>query len=176
LFHTHSILNLEVEGYESDFLSKVPLECDCCEALNVKINHSAISMNTSFKYVVSHIDDLKVASHSISEVETMIKEQEWRQLHTVSQHKYSALVYICLSIIGLYVIYKLYICCKGKAHCIRSLTDATGTGNVVNIKIHTSNESLAMAQEDLPLRDLNSPSAHTMSRRSSRLHMSKSCI
>jgi hypothetical protein len=162
--------------YESDFLSKVPLDYDCCEALNVKVNLSTISVNTSFKYLVSHIDDLKMASCSISEEETLIKEQEWRHLHTVSQHKYSTLVYTCLSIIGLYVIYKLYICCKGKAHYIRSLTDTTETGNVVNIKIHTSNESLAMAQEDVPLRELNSPNTDTMSRRSNRLHTSKSCF
>ena len=109
LFQTHSILNLGVEGFESDFLSKVPLEYDRCEALNVKVNLSTISVNTSFKYVVSHIDDLKVASRSISKMETMIMEQEWRQLHTVSQHKYSALVYICLSLIGLYVLYKLHL-------------------------------------------------------------------
>jgi formiminotetrahydrofolate cyclodeaminase len=63
-----------VEGYESDFLSKVPLEYVCCEELNVKVNLSTISVNTSFKYVVSHIDDLKVASRRISEVETMIKK------------------------------------------------------------------------------------------------------
>jgi hypothetical protein len=108
LFQTHSVLNLGVEGYESDFLSKVLLDYDCFEALNVKVNLSAISVNTSFKYVVSHIDDLRVASRRISEVETMIMEQEWRQLHSVSQHKYSALVYISLSIIGLHVIYKLH--------------------------------------------------------------------
>jgi hypothetical protein len=51
----------------------------------------------------------------------------------------------------------LYNCFKGKFSCVKAITDITGAGNVVNIKIHTSNESLAMAQEDVPLRELSSP-------------------
>ena len=31
LFQTHSTLNMNAAGYESDFLSKVNLEYDCCE-------------------------------------------------------------------------------------------------------------------------------------------------
>jgi len=31
LFQTHSTLNMNAAGYESDFLSKVHLEYDCCE-------------------------------------------------------------------------------------------------------------------------------------------------
>ena len=46
-------------------------------------------------------------------------------------------------------------CFKDKVSCVKAITDTNGSGNVVNIKIHTSNESLAMAQEDVPLRDLN---------------------
>jgi hypothetical protein len=37
---------------------------------------------------------------------------------------------------------------------VKAITDANGSGNVANIKIHTSNESLAMAK-DVPLRELN---------------------
>jgi hypothetical protein len=161
-----------VEGYESDFLSKVPLEYDCCKELNVKVNLSTISVNTSFKYVVSHIDDIKVASRRISEVETVVKEQEWRQLLFLSIS--TPLLYASLSLIGLYVLYKLYTRFMDEAHYIRPLTDAPGTGNVVNIKIHTSNESLAMAQEKVPLRELNSPNADNTPRRSNRLRTSKS--
>ena len=62
VFQTHSILDVGNPGYESDFMSKVHLEYDCCEALDVKVNISAINVNTSFKHVVSHLDDLKVAS------------------------------------------------------------------------------------------------------------------
>ena len=176
LFQTHSILDASNQGYESDFMSKVHLEYDCCEELHVKFNISTLSLNTSFKHIVSHLDDLKIASRRISDVETMIKEQEWKRLHTASHNTYSAPVYICLLLIGLYILYKLYNCFKGKVNCVKSLTDTNGSGNVVNIKIHTSNESLAMAQEDVPLRELNSRIPEAKPRRWNRLHTSKSCF
>ena len=156
--------------------TRVHLEYDCCEELNVKFNISTIRLNNSFKHIVSHLDDLKIASHRISDVENMIKEQEWKRLHTSSHNTYSALVYICLVLIVLYVLYKLYNCFKGKISCAKAITDTTGSGNVVNIKIHTSNESLAMAQEDVPLRELNSQTPEAKPRRSHRLRNSKSCF
>jgi hypothetical protein len=107
----------------------------------------------------------------------MIKEQEWERLHTSSHNTYySALVYICLVLIVLYVLYKLYNCFKGKISCAKAITDTTGSGNVVNIKIHTSNESLAMTQEDVPLGELNSQTPEAKPRRSHRLRNSKSCF
>jgi hypothetical protein len=175
-FQTHFILNVEAIGYESDFLSKVNLEYDCCEHLNAKSNLSSLHLNTSFKHIVSHLDDLKMASHRISEVEYMIKEQQWKQLHTASHNTYSVLVYVCLITIGLYVLYKLYNCFKNKVPCIKAIADTNGSGNIVNIKIHTSNESLALAQEDVPLRELNSSTAETKPRRSHRLRASKTCF
>jgi len=81
---------------------------DCCVELNVKFNVSSVSLNTSFKLTVSYLDDIKIASHRISDVENMIKEQEWERLHTSSHNTHSALVYICLILIGLYILYKLY--------------------------------------------------------------------
>jgi hypothetical protein len=176
LFQTHSILNVSKPGLESDFMSKVHLEYDCCEELNVKFNISTLSLNTSFKHIVSHLDDLKIASRRISDVETMIKEQEWKRLHTSSHNTYSALAYICLALIGLYVLYKLYNCLKGKVNCMKAITDTSGSGNIVNIKIHTSNESLAVAQEDVPLCELDSQTPEAKPRRSNRLRTSKSCF
>jgi hypothetical protein len=176
LFQTHSILNVDSAGYDSDFLSKVHLEYDCCEGLNEKVNISMINVNTSFKHVVSHLDDLKIASRRIDDVEHMIRDQEWKQLHTSSHNKYSALVYVCLLLLTLYVLYKLYTCFKYRAHCLKAITDTNGSGNIVNIKIHTSNESIAMAQEDVPLRELDSPNPESTPRRSSRLRTSKSCF
>ena len=143
--------------------------------IRIRFNISTLNLNTSFKHIVSHLDDLKIASCRICDVETMIREQEWKRLHTSAHHTYSALVYICLLFIGLYILYKLYACLKSKVSCVKSLTDATGSGNVVNIKIHMSNETLAMAQ-DMPLRELNSRTPDAKSRRSNRLRTSKFCF
>jgi hypothetical protein len=155
-------------------MSRVRLEYDCCEEMSAKINISTIRFNNSFKHIVSHLDDLKIASHRISEVENMVKEQEWKRLHISSHNTYSVLVYVCLVLIVFYILYKLYNCCRGNIHCARAITDTTGSGNVVNIKIHTSNENLAMTQDDIPLRELNSPTPEVTPRRSCRLRHSKS--
>ena len=56
----------------------------------------------------------------------MIREQEWKRLHTSSHNMYSALVYICLILIGLYVAYKLYNCLKHKVNCVNASTGTNG--------------------------------------------------
>jgi hypothetical protein len=175
-FQTHAILNQYNPGYESDFMSKVDLEYDCCEYLNEKTNLSCLSLNTSFKHIVSHLDDLKVASHKISDVEHLLKEQEWKRLHTASHNTYSVLVYFCLVAICLYVLYKLYNCLRTKRKCVKAITDTNGSGNIVNIKIHTSNESVAVSQKDVPLRELTTVTSDDKPRRSSRLRASRSCF
>jgi len=69
----------------------------------VQFNISTLSLNASFKRVVPHLDDLMIASHWISEVETLIREQEWKRQHTSSRNTYSILVYICLVLIGIHI-------------------------------------------------------------------------
>ena len=64
---------------------------------------------------------VKIASRRISDVENMIREQEWKRLHTSTHSTYSALVYICLMLIGLYILYKLYNCFKNRVSCVRAL-------------------------------------------------------
>jgi hypothetical protein len=175
-FQTHSILNVNNPGLESDFLSKVDLHYDCCEDLNLKANLSNIKLNASFRHIATHLDNLKVESHKVSEIEHLIKEQEWKRLHTISHNTYSILVYVCLIAVGLYIVFKLYTCVKSKAKCFKDFTDTAGSGNVVNIKIHTSNESLAIAPEEVPLNEMHSPPPEVKPRRSSRVKASRTCF
>jgi hypothetical protein len=60
-----------------------------------------------FKHIVTHAEDLKYASFKISELEKLTREQEWKNKHMLSHKTYSALVYIVLTILTLYGIYKL---------------------------------------------------------------------
>jgi len=76
----------------------------------------------------------------------MIIEQVWKGLHTSAHHTYSDLVYNYLYIIGLYNLYKLYTCLKGKGNCVKSVTDPTESRNVVYIKNHNISEVLSMAK------------------------------
>jgi len=39
-------------------MTRVHLEYECCEELNVKFNISTVSLNTSLEHIVSHLDYL----------------------------------------------------------------------------------------------------------------------
>jgi hypothetical protein len=57
---------------------------------------------------------------------------------------------------------------------MKAIADTHGSLNVVYIKIHTSNDSLTMAQEDVHLCELDQPDA--MPRRSNRSRTHKTCF
>jgi hypothetical protein len=128
LFQTHAIPNMDHSSSESDFISKVNLEYDCCEKFKLKLNISHIHLNTSFRHVVSHLEDLRIGNNKVSNVENIIEERKRKRLHTTSHNTYSALVYtrICLILKALYVIYKVYNYLKGKANCVKTITDTSG--------------------------------------------------
>lgn len=46
--------------------------------------------------------------------------------------------------------HKQYNCLQGKLSCVQAITDIKGSDNVVNIKRHKNNNSLAIAQGDMP--------------------------
>jgi len=116
------------------------------------VNLSSIQRNTEFKHSVSYLNDLKVASHKVSDVKNRIKVQEWKRVHSGSHNTYSVMVYTCLVLIRVYTLYTpIYGCFKDNLDCIKAITNHQCSRNMINIKIHTSNKSLAMAQEKLPL-------------------------
>jgi hypothetical protein len=175
-FRNRPVLNVNSQGYESDFLSMVDLRYDCCEDLKVKDNLSAIQLNASFRHIVTHLDDLKLASHKVSEIEDLIRKNEGNRLHAASHTSHSLLVYACLIVLGLWLTFKLYACVRRKAKCFKNLAEATGAGNVVNIKIHTSNESLALAPEEVPLTNLHFTPPEATPRGSRRVKGPRSCF
>jgi hypothetical protein len=50
-------------------MTKLELPYDCCEDLKSKVNLSSIHLNTEFRHIVSHLSDLKLASHKVSDIE-----------------------------------------------------------------------------------------------------------
>jgi hypothetical protein len=173
-------VNSSIKG---DVLSQIPLKLDCCEELGFKFNVNSLPLNLEFKHVASHLDDLKHASFKISELEKEVQEQEWRNHQTYKQTAYSAVMYILLSIIIMYALYRIYKYVRFRCRPGRNLRALTaplgvqtstetsgtifipfrlpllvklftksGTSNVVNISIKTSNKSLALGEEGIPLR------------------------
>jgi len=81
-----------------------------------------------------------------------------------------------LTIIGVYTLYKFYSCFKGKLDCVKANADHQGSKNVVNNRIHTSNESLSVAQDDIPLYKLFSLIDKGKTCRLHRLQTAKPCF
>jgi hypothetical protein len=147
-------------------LVQVQLHNECCEELGTRVNLSKLNLNLNFRQTVSHADDLRYAGVKIRDLEKHILEHEWREKHSIMHHGYSIALYIFVVIVCLYVVVHLMLCLKSKGLCrrvagvlkVHSTTDANpgaaGSGNVVNINIKTSNESLAVAPENIPLRTL----------------------
>jgi hypothetical protein len=106
--------------------------------------------------------DLKFASYKISELENLSKEKEWKWKHLQYHKTYSVIMYIII-LYGLYQLTKFLVTlrnCKAlraitaKAECLSLPVEVSGTGNVINTDIKTSNESLSRSSEAIPLRDI----------------------
>jgi hypothetical protein len=113
---------------------------------------------------VSHADDLKYVGVKVKDLEKHIQEHEWRNRHAIVHHGYSIAVYVLVSLFCLYIAHGVLRCmltrgfCRGVAgalrltHQTRANPELMSSGNIVNINIKTSNESLTGAQEAIPLR------------------------
>jgi hypothetical protein len=166
LLQTNVIIN--AKGIKrNDMLSQASLDFECLEELKFHFNTSGKLVNIEFKQVASHLDDLKHASYKMSELEKEIEEQQWKNHQVIKHSTYSAIVYILLSLIIVYAVYKLYRYLRGRVAPLRNLkaltdiqasTGTNGSGNIVNINIKTSNESLSGNPETIPLQELEGSS------------------
>jgi hypothetical protein len=170
-------------------LVQVQLHNECCEELGTRVNLSKLNLKLGFRQTVSHAEDLRYAGVKIRDFEKHILEHDWREKHSVLHHGYSIILYIFVVIVCLYVVVRLILCLKSKGLCrrvagapkVHSTTDtntgAAGSRNVFNINTKTSNESLAVAPEDISLRTLppsGNKDGESESRTSRRLRFSRS--
>jgi hypothetical protein len=147
-------------------LIQVQLNNECCEELGTRLNFRTLNLDLNFRETVSHTDDLKYAGVRIKDLEKHSQEHEWKEKHSFVHHGYSIVLYVIVSLLILYVVFRLvrYVwtkgTCRGVAGALRITSrvaanpESAGSGNVVNINIKTSNESLAAAPETIPLRAL----------------------
>jgi hypothetical protein len=185
LLTTTNQVQANYTGRGGDILSEVETKFECCEQLGTSINLTHIELNMKLKPAVTYIEDLRYASYRISELQKLAAEQEWKRKHFEYHNSYSILMYVVISMLTLYGLYRIFrwVITRWKNNrIIREITASTeqrlslpmgdsGSGNVVNIKIKTSNESLAMNPEAIPLQSMDGGSGKSSpreQRRSSR--------
>jgi hypothetical protein len=154
--------NIQVNiSRHGDLLSKVESQFECCEQFSTSINLSHVELDMKFKHVVTYMEDLKFASYKISELENLSKEKKWKWKHIQYHKTYSVLMYISVIIIILYGLYRLakFVVTRRRSKMLRAClslpAEVSGTGNVININIKGSNESLSRSSEAIPLRDID---------------------
>jgi hypothetical protein len=92
-----------------DIIPPISLEYDCCLPEKGSTKLSQIHLDLPIKNVVKHLDDLRVASYKVDEVEKIILEQEWKLKHSNMNYKLSILSYFGMITTCLILI--LFCCC-----------------------------------------------------------------
>jgi hypothetical protein len=155
-------------------LMQIPLSNDCCEELGTRLNFSTSHFNLKFQETVSHADDWKYAGVKVRDFEKHLRDHEWREKHSITHQSYSIMLYTIVSLVS---IYRLIRCVQSRGKCARvtgspalnsrvsANRESTGLGNVVNINIKTSNESLTVSSEPYPCVSCHPPKARSGKRR-----------
>ena len=151
-------------------LIQVKLHNDCCEELGTHLNLSTLNLNLNFRDTISHADDLRYAGIKVKDLERHVLEHEWREKHSIINHGYSIGLYVIIGLVCFYIAFRLIRCMRSGGTCqkvagalkltfrVTANPESAGSGNVMNINIKTSNESLVNDSESVPLRALQ-PSA-----------------
>jgi hypothetical protein len=105
LLITTNEIQVNYTGNGGDLLSKVETQFECCEQLGISINLTHIELDMKLRPTVMHID-LKCANYRISELEKLAAEQEWKRKHFEYHNTYSILMYVAITIIILYGLYR----------------------------------------------------------------------
>jgi hypothetical protein len=109
LIHAHS--TLVSNRTDKDIIQPVSLEYDCCgsEGQNFKLN--VLHLSIPLRSVTNSLDDLRIASHKVDDVQNLILEQDWKIKHSTVDFHLSFLSYIGMVTTSLTLICLCYCCC-----------------------------------------------------------------
>jgi hypothetical protein len=60
-----------------DVIPPVSLEFDCCESVKQSFKFNDLHLHIPLRSVTRSLDDLRIASHKVEDVESLIREQDW---------------------------------------------------------------------------------------------------
>jgi hypothetical protein len=96
---------------EKDIIPPLSLEYDCClsEEKIAKLND--IHLELPLRNIVNRLDDLRLASHKVEEVDKLISEQEWKLKQSKFDYHLSFLSYVGMVTTSFVMIIFFYCCC-----------------------------------------------------------------
>jgi hypothetical protein len=108
LLYGRSIVGNTSAQITGDLLSQIDLQYACCEELGIKVNFSQLPVEIAYRKTVAHLDDLRYASTKVSDLLEELNEKEWKNNHVKYRNTHSVLLFFVVSVILIYLLYKLY--------------------------------------------------------------------
>ena len=96
---------------EKDIIPPLSLDYDCCNFAGKNVELKDIHLELLLKNVVNRLDDLRLASHKVDEVNRLIFEQEWKIKRSTFDYNLLFLSYIGVITTGIVMIVFCYCCC-----------------------------------------------------------------
>jgi hypothetical protein len=104
---------------EKDIIPKLFLEYDCCVSKGRTDKLNKIQLELPLKSIVNHLEDLRLASHKVEEVDRLISEQEWKLKQSNFDFHLSFLSHVGMVTSSLVMIALCYCCCCCCKCCTR---------------------------------------------------------
>lgn len=96
---------------EKDIIPPLSLDYDCCEFIGKDVKLKDLHLELPLRNIVNRLDDLRLASHKVDEVNRLILEQEWKVKHSASYSHLSFLSYVGMVTTGIVMMVFCYCCC-----------------------------------------------------------------
>ena len=96
---------------EKDIIPSLCLEFDCCTSEGKTAKLDNIQLELPMKSIVNRLEDLRLASHKVEEVDRLISEQEWKIKQSKFDYHLSFLSYIGMVTTSLVLMVLCYCCC-----------------------------------------------------------------
>jgi hypothetical protein len=131
-----SITTHSVNRTNKDIISPLQLEVNCCETQFNRISLNELQLESPIKNILTHNNELEMASYKIKEVERLIADQEWKMKHYVSTSRLSVLATIGSVALGLLIsMLCCCCCCKCCRKCwprtLKWFMDGNNCGSIV---------------------------------------------
>jgi hypothetical protein len=150
-----SITSHYVNQTSKDIIPPLELSVNCCESEAAKIQLDELQLETPLKNLLTHNDELQLASYKVQDVQKLIEEQEWKLKHEKATHQLSVLSSIGAATLVLSIGILCCCCCCCCCRCCRRCWPrfakwAWDEGKCSTIvfkpkivsSVHTSNDSL----------------------------------
>jgi hypothetical protein len=145
LIQAQSIMTSNSTG--KDIIPPLSLDYDCCGLERKSTKLKDILLGMPMKNIVNHLQDLRLASHKVEEVDKLIAEQEWKIKQSKFDYHISFLSYVGIATV-LFMIIFCYCCCKRKFPNFAKWLKDNNPCTTIVIKpkiinsVHSSKESL----------------------------------